>query len=80
LLLRDYSRVNALREVLLKTLGCDLLDALGDCGLASGVGLALTVLVAGRHSDGSLLEDGCLLDERAGDAAEFESEGHDGCI
>jgi hypothetical protein len=80
LLLGDYSRVNALREVLLKTLGCDLLDALGNCGLASGVGLALTVLVAGRHSDGSLLEDGCLLDERAGDAAEFESEGHDGCI
>jgi hypothetical protein len=72
--------VNTLGERVFETLRSDLLDAFRNSGLASGVGLALAVLVGGRHSDGSLFKDGCLLDERAGDAAEFESEGHVGCI
>jgi hypothetical protein len=70
------SKTYALGEVLLKTLGCDLLDALGDSRLAAGVGLALTVFVGGRHSDGRLFEDRCLLDEARRDGAEFEWEGH----
>lgn len=55
----------ALGEGLLKALGGSLLDLAGDSALSGGVGSALAVLVGGRHSDGSLFEDGYLSDQRS---------------
>lgn len=57
--------MDALGEGLLKALGGSLLDLAGDSALSGSVGSALAVLVGGRHSDGSLFEDGYLSDQRS---------------
>lgn len=67
----NMSRTYRVGESLLKTRWCLLLDLSGDCGVTGGVGLALSVLVGGRHSDG-VADDRCCSNNGSCESAELE--------
>ena len=69
-------RAYLIGKSLLEAGGCGLLDLSGDGRLAGCVGLALSVLVGGRHSD-AVAEDWCCSEACSCEGAELECCRHD---